>query len=241
MGIVRFFRSIHFNIYGSGKTEPVVTSKRIVASSFQSTEDSNTPYYDDAEFFAWESVYVHFDMSVFCYQLFLHLFLPFTIWMSPSPKSQMMWLDRNAPFGQVVVPVIIIMLLSSMTIVSVIMYEFLPDADRSHWLGAVAYPVLFSVMWKLSVATKYAMFSPSEYKKVLTFKSWEAVRAYFRQTLIGSNFIDRQDDHVNRFEISASAFRGGVKNIHLIKFKLENPNKNPTARKRLQVRKSDLS
>ena len=145
-----------------------------------------------------------------------------------------MWLDRHAPFGSVVVPVMIIMLLSSMTFVSVIMYEFLPDADRSHWLGAVAYPVLFSIMWKLSVATKYAMFSPSEYKKVLTFTNWEAVRAYFRQTLIGSNFIDRQDDHVNRFEISASAFRGGIKNIHLIKFKLENPNKNPIARKRLQ-------
>ena len=76
MGLVRFFRSISFNVYGSGKTEPV-SSKRIVAS-FQSTEDSKEPYYDEAEVFAWESVYVHFDISVFCYPLFLVFLLPFS-------------------------------------------------------------------------------------------------------------------------------------------------------------------
>ena len=87
MGLVRFLKSIRVNIWeGSGKTEPL-SANRIVASSFQtSDQDSKEPYYDEADVFAWESVYVHFDISVFCYQLFLHLFLPFTIWMSPSAK-----------------------------------------------------------------------------------------------------------------------------------------------------------
>ena len=39
------------------------------------------------------------------------------------------------------------------------------------------------------------MFSPTEYKRILTFKSWEINDAYYDQTLINTNLIDYQNDH----------------------------------------------
>ena len=39
------------------------------------------------------------------------------------------------------------------------------------------------------------MFSPTEYKRVMTFKSWAVNDAYLDQTLINSNLIDVQNDH----------------------------------------------
>ena len=39
------------------------------------------------------------------------------------------------------------------------------------------------------------MFSPTEYKRILTFKTWAINDAYYDQTLINTNMIDVQNDH----------------------------------------------
>ena len=111
-------------------------------------------HYDEAENFVFDSVYVHFDLSVFIHQFVLHMFLPFTIWMSPSPKSQLMWWDKDISYGDMF-GTIFLLVLNTTAFVSIICYEFLPVEDRIHYFGAVAYPILFSSMWRLSVATKY--------------------------------------------------------------------------------------
>ena len=110
--------------------------------------------YDEAENFVFDSVYVHFDLSVFVHQFILHMLLPFSVWMSPSPKAQLMWFDRDMSWGEVLGNVFLLML-NTTAFVSVITYEFMPVEDRIHYFGAVAYPILFSTMWRLSVATKY--------------------------------------------------------------------------------------
>ena len=110
--------------------------------------------YDEAENFVFDSVYVHFDLSVFVHQFILHMFLPFSIPLSPSPRAQSMWVDRDMSWGDMLGN-IFLMVLNTTAFVSIISYEFMPMEDRVHYFGAVAYPILFSTMWRLSVAIKY--------------------------------------------------------------------------------------
>ena len=58
-----------------------------------------TDIYDEPENFIFDSVYVHFDLSVFIYQFTMHMLLPFSIWMSPSPKAQLLWWDKDVSYG----------------------------------------------------------------------------------------------------------------------------------------------
>ena len=179
-------------------------------------------YYDRADDFIWDSIYVHFDIYVFIYQFILHLFLPLSIWMSPEPRAQMLWFDRKASPNEKFT-IFTLGCFNTMTLVSLVIYEFLPDSDYHHFFGAIAYPLIFNVMWKLSVAIKYAMYSPTEYQRILTFKSWESTQNYLDQTLINRNLLSEQNDHVNRFEIAAGGHRCGVNNIHTVHFQIQNP------------------
>ena len=113
-----------------------------------------TDLYDDADNFVFDSVYVHFDFSVFIHQFILHMLLPFTIWMSPSPKSQLLWWDKDISYGDMFGSTLV-MICNMTAFVSIISYEFMPVEDRIHYFGAVAYPIVFSTIWRLSVAIKY--------------------------------------------------------------------------------------
>ena len=109
---------------------------------------------DDADNFVFDSVYSHFDLSVFVHQFFLHMLLPFTIPLSPSPRAQLLWWDRDVSYG-FMFRTVFLFICNTTAFVSIISYEFMPAEDRNHYFGAVAYPILFSTIWRLSVATKY--------------------------------------------------------------------------------------
>ena len=187
---------------------------------------------DDHEELIWDSIFIHFDVSVFIHQLVLHLFLPLTVWMSPCAKCQLFAWDKNCTFASKV-GMVLVHFANVTSFVSFIFYMTMDVRDRDHFFGSLASPLVFMLLWKLSVAVKYASFSPTEYKRYMTFKSWDRVGAFLAQTLINQNLIATQNDHVNRFEIAAGAHRSGLKNVHLLHFKLENPDNSEHARRRL--------
>ena len=145
----------------------------------------------DADELVWDSIFVHFDVSIFIHQLVLHLFLPLTVWMSPSAKCQVLMWDKNATWT-ITFQIIAIFAINMTSFVSFIFYMTMDAQDRDHFFGSLAYPLVFMLLWKISVAVKYASFSPTEYKRVMTFKSWDRVGAFFAQTLINQNLIATQ-------------------------------------------------
>jgi hypothetical protein len=81
---------------GKEKNENVMKGTVIVGDG-QAT--AFTDSVDDHEELIWDSIFIHFDVSVFIHQLVLHLFLPLTVWMSPCAKCQLLAWDKNCTFA----------------------------------------------------------------------------------------------------------------------------------------------
>ena len=125
-----------------------------------------------------------------------------------------------------------ITLMTIIVILYVIMGVFFVE-DYYHFSHFLWYPLLFSILWRLAIAVKYASFSKEEYDKVLSVKSADEINRISKQIHVGYNYVDIEDPDVIDFEIVAAGFRIGceVGNCFL---RFECPNNSLDAKKRLE-------
>lgn len=178
----------------------------------------------DEKPFIWESVSVHFDVWVFLRQCLVHSFIPLTIPFSPNPYVQFFAFRSDYTWRQILFILFFVLVFNSLTQVSIVMYILIsiyePD-NSTRYLGSLIFPLLYSSLWRLSIAVRHASFSKNEYKKLMSARDYKTINTYLNQTITNRNYIDSQESDVTEFEIIAGGLRNGF-NVYHFNFTIPN-------------------
>lgn len=165
--------------------------------------------------FVYHSTDIHFNIQTFFYQLFIHLFSPFSIILSPNYYAQ--------SFNILSIPAIIFNWLMPSFVWIMLLCVYM-SPDYIHGNGDTIYPaLLFYLAHRLMVSLKYATLSDSEYNNFMNCKNHALLDQYKRDIQIIEILLGNDMRRVH-YEIAAAATRLSISNIsnYSIHVKLDN-------------------
>lgn len=177
------------------------------------------------EQFIWESVSVHFDVWVFLRQCLVHSLVPFTIIFSPNPYAQYFAFRLDYEFSEICFVIYTVIVMNTITTATILIYILMgiyAPKDCERYLGSFIYPVLYSSLWRLSIAIRHASFSKSEYKKLMSITDFKMIVKLVNQSLVNRNYVNSTENDVSEFEIIAGGLRNGF-NVYDFHFTIQNP------------------
>ena len=168
----------------------------------------------------YDSLNVNFNAYVFLHQLFMHIFLPFSIFLSPNPEIQGFYTRHPMfLFYHYLVPIVFIIM--------IVIYFI--EVGRHHtdsyplqycWI----FPTMAWLLHKILISLKYASMSDTEYRRYFT-ATMEFYPHYIKQTQLLSAWQDlskEDSQQILNFEVVTAGLRCNrvVNDIYLY---LDNP------------------
>lgn len=175
------------------------------SKSNSSTDPEPMKISDPLIFF--DSIVAEFSMEIFIKQFFVHVFHPLLIWtVNADAQGFISYSIANIFLGYIQPILVYIMIISYALSIDQVL------------VGAIIFPLIFYVLHKIVVATKYACLSKSEYERFQSSKRPHAQR-YRKQMELVSGWL-RRDPLVLDFEIGAAFARQGLSTSSNLKVKI---------------------
>jgi len=156
----------------------------------------------DAPQFIFDSIKLHFGYSRFIKNVFIHLFLPFSIPFSDSVFNQCLLVPGTAQY-HFFYPLCVLV----MVIVNI--YDTCKGGDNYPLRLCSIFPFVFFFSHRLMIGLKYATMSSVEYKRFLTNTDPKLRFGYMMQSQIITGWLER-NDNVLEYEIVSAALRNGI-------------------------------
>ncbi len=196
---------------------------------------------DTALIFIYDSAAVCFHFPIFLKQMFINS-VPFlactltrycikTNWMAQGYDIYYLWKKKKwgAIDANFFCPLCMITLLLGVLFVPENVYlnadGSFEDVESLLFLvaGSMIMPLILYIMHRVSIATKYATLSKTEYSRFMNCKSHKNVARYQEQMQLLSAWYDVRNEEVLLFEMQAAAVRVGLE-LRQVFFTIENPN-----------------
>ena len=171
----------------------------------------------------FDSLGCQFHLSIFLYQLFIHVFFPF-LFCGPNPKAQGV---RCTIFN-----ISFIILHPIFFYVMIVAFIYCNQTDRELVGYSVVIPILFFFVHRTTVALKYATLSPTEYARFMSCHDQALIDCYKNQMELLAGWAT-MDNSVLYFELCAASSRVGVK-INQLYLRINSNENDPSAMSQLR-------
>lgn len=162
----------------------------------------------------FDSVAIEFALGRFLHQLLVHLFPPFFNWSVNAQGHGFMSMTFISVLTSVLQPFVFY---------TMIITAFLSKDSIVRDQGALTMPVLYYILHKVVVATKYACLSPTEYIRFQTASKRYGQR-YRKQMELVSGWLNR-NPIVLDFEMGAAIVRIGLRPLTKLDVRISHYNK----------------
>lgn len=173
-------------------TSPSTNSNR------SKTTETDTAGTNDYSLILFDSITIEFSILIWLKQFFIHVLYPFLNFTTAAEPQQFTNVGLQSLFFTVVHPACIYTM--------IITYYLSTD---SYINGGLYFPLLYYILHKVVVATKYACLSRSEYRRFMTSPTRFSSR-YRKQMELISGWLFR-DPLVLDFEVGAAIARCGLR------------------------------
>lgn len=178
----------------------------------------------DSSNLIYDSIAVHFNIDVFFIQLFIHIFWPFGMLLSPNMRAQTFFntVPITVLFNHIAPMLVIITILSYF-----MMSQSVESSEYQHFQRSLWYPLLFYVLHRATVAIKYASLSRSEYNRYMSENDQAKIAIYSDQMQL-TQWLTKLSQRLVEFMLVASAYRVGA-HIDQLSIIIANPSSSESA------------